>query len=132
MLSTKLTHLFHLTVVLIYLHALEEVLTGFPTSDSFMVLGGNVFGTTPEIFYWVTHAIWLLGVPATFILAHKSKLILSLLALFGAVFVFEFHHLFKSLLRADYYPGMITALFYPVVGLYYWKQLLIDWRRKKS
>ena len=131
MISNKLKKLFYLSVALIYLHALEEVLTGFPSSDSFMTLGGKVFGTTPGIFYWILHTVWLLGIPLTFILARKSILLLGLMMLFGVVFIFEFHHLIKALLRADYYPGMITAFLYPMVGIFYWKQLLADWRRVK-
>lgn len=132
MISSKLKNFFFLAVALIYLHALEEVLTGFPSSDSFMVVGGKMFDTTSEVFYWTSHAIWLLGVPVIFILARRSKFLLSLLALFGIVFITEFHHLIKALFRVGYYPGMITAFFYPVLGIFYWRQLISDWRRAKS
>lgn len=131
MISNKLRNLFYLSIALIYFHAMEEILTGFPSSDSFMIIGGKTLGTTPEIFYWVLHTIWLLGVPLIFMLTRKSKLLLYLMALFGIVFIFEFHHLIKALLRANYYPGIITALLYPVVGIFYWKQFLTDWRRIK-
>lgn len=131
MISNRLKNLFYLSVALIYFHALEEVLTGFPSSDSFTIIGSKIFGTTPEIFYWVLHGVWLLGVPLIFILARKSKLLSSLMALFGAVFIVEFHHLIKALLRVNYYPGMITAFLYPVVGMFYWKQLLADSHKTK-
>lgn len=129
--SNKLKKLFLLSLILIYAHGIEEIINGFQHLDSFMVYGANLFSTTPEIFYWVSHLIWWISLPILFLLLSKKRLGLILLTLYGLVFFVELHHPIKGLLVKGYYPGMITALIYPVFGFFYWKQVIRDWRSEK-
>lgn len=133
--SVKLKHLFLLSLILIYSHGLEEIINGFQFSDSFMIYGANMFNTTPEIFYWVSHLIWWILLPILFFLFNKKRLGLLLLTLYGLVFFIELHHPSKGFLAGRYYPGMITALFYPVFGIFYWRQVVQvvkDWKSAKK
>ena len=125
MVSKRLTFLFITALGLIYLHGLEEVLTGFPHVDPFMKFGANFFNTSSEGFYWISHIfLWWLPIPLIFLIFRKTTLILLLLALFGIVFFFEIHHLIKAFVAQSYYPGMITAFFYPILGVFFYKELL--------
>jgi len=128
MASHKLKRLFSLSLLLIYAHGVEEIITGFQYSDSFIVYGANLFNTTPEIFYWVSHLVWWTSLPILFLLFSRNRLGLPLMALYGLVFFVELHHPIKGFLASRYYPGMITALLYPIFGLFYWKRMIKDWK----
>lgn len=130
MASNKLKHIFLLSLLLIYAHGIEEVINGFQYSDSFIVYGSNLFNTTPEIFYWISHLVWWVSLPILFLLFRKSRLGLTLMTLYGLVFFIELHHPIKGFLAGSYYPGMVTALFYPVFGFFYWKQIITNWKAK--
>ena len=129
MISKRLRNLFLVSLLLIYAHGVEEILGGFQYSDSFMIFGAAIFQTTPEDFYWASHIIWWISVPALFLLLNTSKWILPLLTLYGAVFFVEIHHIIKSIIAASYYPGMITAAFYPILGYFYWSELISNFRK---
>lgn len=124
MISKNLNVLFIVSLSLIYLHGVEEVLTGFQHTDSFMMFGGKVFSISTESFYWFSHLLWWLGAPIMFLIFRNKPIILPLLALFGTVFFIEAHHLIKALLVQSYYPGMITAFLYPIFGVYFYKELM--------
>ena len=130
MLSKKLKLILLLTLVLIYLHGLEEFLSGFPFNDPWMVFFGNLFETKTQVFYWAFHIMWWILVPVGIILLMGGKkLIYILLMLFGVIYVTELHHVIKSISAGHYYPGMITGLMYPILGFFYWKELIKNWRK---
>jgi len=128
MISQRLQTIFFISLGLMYLHGLEEVLTNFQSTDSFMAFGANIFTTTPESFYWFSHLLWWIAVPILFLIFRKKSFIFLLLALFGIMFFTEIHHLVKAILTKAYYPGMITAFFYPIVGVYFYKELVRKWK----
>lgn len=130
MISKRLLNILILTLGLIYLHGLEEIISGtFPFNDPWMVYFGNLFGTKTEVFYWTFHGMWWLLVPIGIILLRGSrKLVFSLLTLFGILYFIELHHPIKAILAGHYYPGMITGLMYPILGFFYWKELLKNWK----
>jgi len=130
MASKKLQQLFLVSLALIYLHGLEEILTGYQYQDSFMIFGANLFGTGPETFYWVSHILFWFALPVLYLAFKNSSFGLVLAGIFGLLFVVEFHHLVKGLVGLGYYPGTITALFYPILGTFFWRQWLKDWRSR--
>ena len=132
MVSNKLKYTFLLSLLLIYAHGVEEIINGFQYSDSFMVYGANLLNTTPEIFYWVSHLVWWTSLPLLFLLFRENRLGLLLMTLYGLVFFIELHHPIKGLLASRYYPGMITAMLYPIFGIFYWKQIIIDWKMTRK
>jgi len=83
---------------------------------------------TPETFYWGFHVIWWLLLPSAYIFFRKSPILLPLLTLFSIVFAFELHHIVKAAIAGQYYPGMITAIFYPILGVFFYKELIQNWR----
>lgn len=62
MFFTKLKNLFYLAVALIYLDVLEEILTRFSSTDSFMVRGSRMiaafFYPLLGAFYWKQLIDW--------------------------------------------------------------------------
>jgi len=128
MISKRLNTIFFLSLGLMYAHGFEEVLTGFQHTDSFVIFGANLFNTTPESVYWVFHILWWSSVPILFFVFRKKSFVFPLLALFGIVFLVETHHLIKAVLVKSYYPGMITAFFYPIAGFFFYRELIRKWR----
>lgn len=133
MISKKLKTILLLTLGLIYLHGLEEIVSGFQFDDPWMVWFGNLFQTKAEVFYWSFHLMWWLLIPVSLLLIFGGrKWTYILLALFGSVYFVELHHPVKALLFGYYYAGMITGMLYPILGIFYWKELIRIWRNKVS
>ena len=131
MISKRLKNIFLLSLLLIYSHGVEEIIGGFQHFDSFMVFGAKYFGTTPEVFYWISHLVFWILLPTLFLLFRNRRIGLVLISMFGLIFFIEIHHIIKGITANRYYPGMTTALFYPVIGFFFWKELIKNWRTVK-
>jgi len=134
MITKKLKNLLVIALVLIYLHGFEEILTGFQYNDIFMVSIANLFATQTLAVYWVLHIVFWLLLPLFILLAFDGKWKYIPLAIFGLIWFVEIHHLVKALIAMSYYPGMVTAFFYPIFGVFYWRELYNNWitiKRKK-
>lgn len=129
MVSQKLKNIFLFTIITIYIHGVEEVITGFPHVDGFMGFGAAYFKISPEQFYWIAHVIFWVSLPLLYILFNKKHIALLLFSLFGLFFIIELHHIFKTAYFRSYYPGLLTALIYPFIGVLYWQELLKNWRK---
>jgi small-conductance mechanosensitive channel len=40
------------------------------------------------------------------------------------VYISELHHIWKAVVSWSYYPGLITALAFPVIGFFFWRELI--------
>lgn len=129
MISKKLKNLFLLSLALVAAHGAEEVATGFLYKDSFISYFANL-GNKSEVFYWVFHIMWWLMLVVAYLLIRGGRWALIPLTLFGVVYVVEVHHVIKGFFVESYYPGMLTALLYPLIGFFYWKELLFNWRKR--
>ena len=124
MISEKLKKITFLSLLLIYAHGLEEIIMGFWKFDSVLMTFNNNLQTIPQAVYYASHIPWWLVLIPMFLLILGGKWTLRVMILFGIVFIIELHHLFGALISQTYYPGMITAFFYPIVGFFYWKELI--------
>ena len=129
MISNRLQTLFTLALLLVAAHGVEEVSTGFMYHDGFVNYFANIIDTKEELFYWSFHIMWWLMLIVVYLLLKGGKWALIPLSLFGIVFIVEIHHLIKALAFGGYYPGMITAFFYPALGVFYWKELINSWKK---
>lgn len=128
MISKRLKYIIFIALVLIYTHGLEEIFTGFYLNDSTMKFLGDYFNITGESFYWISHAIWWIVLPLlAYVVVVKGKM-LWLLVLFGLVFFIELHHFAKAIFARSYYPGMLTAILYPIIGIIYWRELFKNYK----
>ena len=124
--TTKLQKLFLLSIPLFIAHGLEEILTGFYNIDSqvdFWFGGLNSLPTPQATFILFQIMIWLILIIG-YLLLLGPKWQLRLMFIPGMVFVYELYHLYKAVMVGGYYPGLITALLFPVIGDFYWRELL--------
>ncbi|NQV91247.1 hypothetical protein HQ489_02125 [Candidatus Woesearchaeota archaeon] len=128
MISDKLKKITLISLVMIYAHGLEEIIFGFWKVNS--VLSGfyNQFSSIPQAAYYASHIPWWLFLVPLFLLVLGGKWTLRVMALFGLVFIIEIHHILGGLTPLSYYPGLITAIFYPIVGFFYWKEWIKNFR----
>ena len=124
-LSGKLKSILFLSLMLIYLHGMEEVLTGFQHNDSIFVQVGDLFLSKIQTAYWTSHVLLWIFLPLALLLLIGGKFgIKSVLSIFGLIYFFELHHIIKAIYAMEYYPGMVTALLFPSLGILFWKELL--------
>ena len=126
MISKKLLNLFLLSTVLFIAHGIEELITGLYQVDSHVkFMFSFVDKLTPihgaflvfQIMLWLTLII-------SYLLLRGPKWQLRLMFIPAIIFIYELHHLYKAVTTGGYYPGLITALLFPVIGFYFWKELL--------
>lgn len=67
--------------------------------------------------------IWLLLV-ISFLLITKEKWRLRVMVIPGSIYIFELHHFWEALISGGYYPGVITAIAFPIIGFLFWQELL--------
>ncbi|HEY4526823.1 MAG TPA: HXXEE domain-containing protein [Candidatus Paceibacterota bacterium] len=130
MITQRLKTIFLISLLIIYIHGFEEIIGGFQHVDTFMMFGANLFSISTEIFYWSSHLIWWLAIPLLYLIFKNKPKILLLLGLYGLVFVVELHHVVKAVQLGSYYPGAITALFYPIIGFFFWREWLLNFKNK--
>ncbi len=129
MISKKLKTLFLLSIVIVYLHFFEEVISGFYKNDWIMLYISSHFQTINQAQYYGSHIVWILMIGPAALLILGGKWILRVLTLFGFFFIFELHHLIDAIRTLSYSPGVITNIAFEVIGFFYWKELLRNWRR---
>ena len=127
MITNKLRIIFGLSIPLFIAHGIEEFVTGFQVAD---VLNQRMFGiffgnlTSHDIMFITFQTmLWLLLVIA-FLLLLGEKWQFRVLAIAGTVYVYELHHVIKAVQIWSYYPGLITALAFPLVAVIFWKEWL--------
>ena len=118
-----------LSIVVVYLHFFEEVVTGFYQNDWIMKSISTLFQTINQAQYYSSHITWLLLIGPAALLALGGKWTLRVLTLFGIFFIFELHHLIDAFRSLSYYPGVITNIIFEVLGVFYWMELLKNWRK---
>lgn len=128
MISKRLQNLFLISIPLFIAHGLEEYFTGFYNTDSIFYFVFQPFGSMSVFqatFLLFQIMIWILLIVSYLILSRR--MLLKLLTFLGLIFVFELSHLIKALISWNYYPGLITGLLFPIIGFFYWKELIKNW-----
>ena len=126
MISSKLKNIFALSIPLFIAHGIEEFLTHFYDIDAhdqaiFGLLSSlSNHGATFVVFQIM---FWLILI-VSFLLISSEQWRFRLMFVPGIIFIYELHHLYKAVLIGGYYPGLITALLFPVIGYFYWRELL--------
>lgn len=112
------------------LHGIEEIWTGFYALDSFsLTVFGPLLGmsSAQSTFIVFQVMLWLMFLICYLLLFTERWRFLPL-GILGFFLFFELHHVVKAILIGGYYPGMITALILPIIGMYYWKALVFSIR----
>ena len=132
MISNKLQNIFLLSIPLFIAHGLEEYFTGFYKVDSiffFIFQSFETMSVFQATFLLFQIMLWALLIIAYLMLSRKF--VIGLLTILGIFFVLELHHLTDALIRLEYYPGMITGILFPIIGFFYWKELIKNWKQGK-
>jgi hypothetical protein len=131
MISKKLKTIFALSIPIFIAHGLEEYLVGFYNVDNifkFVFRPFEIMTVLQATFLLFQIMIWLLLI-ISFLLISNEKWKLRLMIIPGLVYIFELHHIWKALILWDYYPGVITAIIFPIIGFLFWKELFKNWKK---
>lgn len=129
MLSKRFQLILVLSLLLNYLHGFECILTKFYDLQPNFYFFTEYLHSIHESVYFVFHGTFWVFILLAFFLLKGGKWIFIPLALYGSVFFTEFHHFVRGVLMMSYYPGMITSLFFPILGVFYWKEVLQLWKK---
>lgn len=124
MITHKLKLLFTFSIPLFIAHGIEEILTGFYQVDAWdaflfqpfaqLSLHGVMF-VTFQFMLWLTLVIGLL-------MLQSERMRLYMLGVAGLVYLFELHHVVKAVIVGGYYPGLVTALLFPPLAYFFWRE----------
>ena len=130
MISSRLKNIFILSILVFIAHGLEEYFTGLYNVDSHVEFMFGYFNTLPnlqaifflfQIMFWFTLIIFAL-------LISGEKWQLRLMIIPGLVYIYELYHFWKAISVGGYYPGLITALMFPVIAFFFWKELIRNYK----
>ena len=122
----KLRFLFFLSIPLFVIHGIEEYVTGFPDVDTFfMIIFRPVMSLPlPQATFVVFQVmLWLLLILSALVLLGE-RWQRRLLIIPGIVYILEAHHLIEAIIRWTYYPGSLTAIFFPILAFFFWREYL--------
>ncbi len=74
---------------------------------------------------------WLMLIIALLVSIGKKGQIV-LMTVLGFIYFYELNHLFHAILQGNYYPGLITSLPLPIIGFFFWKELIRNFRMPTS
>lgn len=123
---TKFGRLFVLASLFLVLHGIEEYLTGFYNVDPIF---GFLFSplktmSVPQSTFFVFQICLFLALIMLFLASSGGKAVRVVYGVIGFFLFFEIHHVVEALIRGGYYPGLITAIVLPIIGIFYWKELM--------
>ena len=121
------------TVILFIAHGLEEYTQGFYNVDSSSRFVFGYFESLPvsQAIFLLFQVMWWLVLVVILLFMSGYKWQVHLMMVLGLIFVFELHHILKAVIGKSYYPGLVTALLFPVVGFFFWRELLEHGRNAK-
>ena len=130
MISQKLKNIFGLSIPVFIAHGLEEYFTDFYHVDpSIQAVFGRLGFSLASTFLVFQIVVWLLLILG-FILLRKNILSKTISMVMAGLLVFELWHIYKAIMVGGYYPGLYTALIFPILGFLFWKELLKQFAKK--
>ena len=131
MITKRLKTLILLSIPLYFFHGMEEYFTNFYQIDPISRFAFQYFeNMNPLAATFLLFQIMILVLlTISYLLINGGKYILVALTFFGCVFIFELHHLIQAAFGMSYYPGLITSMFIYMLGLFYWKELILIWKK---
>ena len=126
MISKKLKNIFLVSIPVFIAHGLEEYFNNFYNKDpifKFLFKPFEIMSVPQATFLLLQIMLWLLLI-ISFLLIASEKWQLRLMIILGLIYIFELHHFLEALIHGGYYPGVITAIAFPIIGFAFWKELL--------
>ena len=133
MISKKLKTIFAISIPVFIVHGLEEYYTGFYNVDYtftrifrlFKIMDTSQAG---YVFFQILFAFFLI---VFLLLIIDERWRLRLMIIPGILYIIELDHILRAVISWGYYPGLITALVFPVIGFLFWKELLKNYKTAK-
>lgn len=130
MISSKLKKIFTISIPVFVVHGLEEYFTGFYRVDPHFKFFFGILDTmsvSQSTFLVFQIMLWLaLAVFALLVTSEKWRFRLMMLP--GLIYIYELHHFWSAFDEGGYYPGVITALAFPIIGFFFWKELWVNYK----
>jgi hypothetical protein len=116
--------IFGISIPLFILHGMEEYFNGFYNIDShlqFIFKPFFIISNYQTSFLIFQISFWVLLI-LIFIIVKKPPLWLTVII--GLIYFYELQHIIKAVEVGGYYPGLITALAFPIIAIFYWQTLI--------
>jgi len=128
MITKKLKNIFSISVLLLIAHGIEEYVTGFYNIDSsFSFVFQPLFDmSVPQATFLVFQIMIWIGLIVFVFLIASEKSRLWLMTIPATILILEAYHVVEALIIGGYYPGLITAVFLPIIGIFLWKELILS------
>lgn len=129
MISKKLKFIFGISIPLFIAHGIEECTTGFYNIDShskFLLKPFLAITDYQTSFLAFQIYFWTILILA-FVLVRKLPTMFMLFI--GVIYIYELHHIIKAIGVGGYYPGLVTAIGVPIIGFFFWKELIKQLRQ---
>lgn len=133
MISRKLRRIFIFSIPIFMAHGIEEYLTGFYDSDPISVFVFKPFSgmaVSQATFGVFQIMVWILLVVSALLLSKSWQWRLVLIP--GIIYLFEIHHLIEAIVRWSYYPGSLTAIAFPILAFFFWKEFFQAFRSPRA
>jgi hypothetical protein len=118
-------------LIILPLHGIEQFLTGF---DELYELQGQV-GTVLDLFpdrdsgtVFMVFAVVMLVMTFMYCVLRGGRSRLVGFAFFGVCGLVESHHVIKTVVHLDYFPGAVTAIPFAIVGGLLLRAVVREWR----
>ncbi len=126
MISSKIKNIFLFSIPLFIAHGTEEYFTGFYKVDD--IIFGHLRQEAAQPAFLTLQIIWWVMLIITGLKLITSKWAFRIMIFVGLVYIFEIHHLIHAFVLKAYYPGVITALVFPLVAFLFWKEMIRIYR----
>lgn len=128
MISTKLKNIFIFSIPVFIVHEIEEFVTGFWKIDPLTSFVAKLFPDKNLAVFAIFNLELIILMVVIAVALRSPKWQLRMFILFGLVYFFELSHVVRLIHSFNYYPGMITAFLSLIVGFFYWKELIRNWK----
>ena len=122
-------------LVILPLHGIEQFMFGF---DELYELQGQV-GAVVDLFpsrdagiVFMVFAVVMLVMTFMYCVLGSGRGRLVGFAFFGASGLIESHHVIKTIVQLDYFPGAVTAVPFAIVGGLLLRAVVREWREASS
>ncbi len=117
-------NLLKLAIPLFVAHAIEEYSTGLLGLDP--LFRSITAHHLPTITLYIVEQLLLVAILLWTIYQPKRWLLVFI----GLLFIFEVSHVIPALAQTSYYPGLVTAILLLLLGLFYWRAVMIRFTRR--
>lgn len=122
-------------LVILPLHGIEQFMFGF---DELYELQGQVgavvdlFPTRDAGIVFMVFAVVMLVMTFMYCVLGSGRARLAGFAFFGVSGLIESHHVIKTIVQLDYFPGAVTAVPFAIVGGLLLRAVMREWREASS